>query len=88
MGPFFFFKIFLIEDYLCIKVHFVVQKTSEICHKFMFSLTRFVWQKSKQEKASKQEVKTHKNCMEKYLTNSVFDRLSRNLSQIQDPFPP
>ena len=46
------------------KVHFIVQKNSEICHKFMFSLTRFLWQKSKQEKASKREVKTHKSAME------------------------
>ena len=56
---------------------YVVQKNTDVCHKFMFSLTRFFWQESKQEKASKQEVKTHKNFKKthKYFTNLVFDRL-------------
>ena len=73
-----------------IKVHLVIQKNSDICHKFEFYLTRFFWQKSKQEKASKREVKTHKNCIVK-LTNTLqiqfLTDLSRNLSQIITPFP-
>ena len=36
----FLFKVLL-------KVHFVVQKNSDICHKFTFSLTRFFWKIAK-----------------------------------------
>ena len=67
------------------------KKTSEICHKFMSSLARFLGQKSTQEKASKREVKSHKSAKEKPTNTWQIKFLmdwSLNLSQIIKPFPP
>ena len=60
-----------------LKVHFVVQKNSNICHKFMFSLTRFYDKNQNKEKLQNRKWKLTKSSRKthKYLTNSVFDRL-------------
>ena len=74
-----------------LKVHFVVQKTSNICHKFTFCLTTFFWPKSKQDKAWNQEVKTYKNFKKNSKILNKFNFWYTYLEtflKFKAPFPP